>query len=117
MPMLIDWTPFDITGFEPRVELEEEGEEDYPDCSAIDGTDPEFYKAPWSGAEEGQVFACQWADGTVQVGRREDDAAILWIPEDQAAALTRLTLARKCWLYNTIEILQKELTALGGWGG
>lgn len=117
MPMLIDWTPFDITGFEPRTEIDEEGEEDYPDCIAIDSTDVPFAHHPWAEAEEGQVFACQWANGTVQIGRREDDAAILWIPADQATALERLIAARKVWLYNTIGALQAELTTLGGWDG
>jgi hypothetical protein len=117
--MRIDWTPFDIAGFEPRTELDEEGEEVEADARCIDGSDPEFYKAPWAEAEaeEGQVFACQWADGTVEIGRREDDAAVIWEPEDQGAALERLTAARRCWLHNAIEAFQKELAALGGRDG
>lgn len=111
--MKIDWTPFDITGFEPK--LDGDGDEKFD--RVIDGTDSEFYKAPWSEAEEGQVFACQWADGTVEIGRREDDAAVIWKPEDQGAALARLVFLRKCWLHNMIEHYSKELTARGGWDG
>lgn len=108
----IDWTFFDVRGFEPEVD----GNGDERFDRILDGTDPEFYKSPWADADDGQVFARQWADGTVQLGRKEDDAVVLWEP-NQDGALARLILMRKCWLYNTIEQLQKELTALGGWDG
>ena len=116
--MKIAWTPFHDPEFIIHRIPEDKLDEDYPESVyAIDGTDDEFYHFPWADAEDGQVFACEWSDGTVKVGRREDDAAVIWQPEDQGKARAALLLARKCWLYNTIEALQKELTSLGGWDG